>query len=244
MKDKIFNKKKMKISDFKFDNKVASAFDDMISRSVPFYTESQDTAVRLAKEYVQLDSKIIDVGCSTGTTLLKLYYGLSSQEKKKVKMIGYDSSKPMIFQAKNKIKEKKFKNSFKFIHGKIQNLEIKKNVSICFMNYTLQFIRPIDRQKVIGKIFKSLNKGGAFILMEKILSKDSEINRNFIKIYHKYKSEMGYSDIEIQKKREALENVLIPYREDENLELLKKAGFIKIEKFFKWFNWSGVIAVK
>ena len=40
-------------------------------------------------------------------------------------MIGYDS-KPMIFQAKNKIKEKKFKNSFKFIHGKIQNLEIKK----------------------------------------------------------------------------------------------------------------------
>ena len=91
MKDKIFNKKKMKISDFKFDNKVASAFDDMISRSVPFYTESQDTAVRLAKEYVQLDSKIIDVGCSTGTTLLKLYYGLSSQEKKRVKMIGYDS---------------------------------------------------------------------------------------------------------------------------------------------------------
>ena len=66
--------------------------------------------------------------------------------------------------------------------------------------------------------------------MEKILSEDSKsigISLKFtININQKW-------DILILKfkKREALENVLIPYREDENLELLKKAGFIKIEKF-------------
>tara|TARA_B100001121_G_C18648233_1_gene602758 strand:+ start:505 stop:1239 length:735 start_codon:yes stop_codon:yes gene_type:complete len=244
MKDKIFNKKKMKISDFKFDKKVASAFDNMISRSVPFYNESQETAIRLAKEYIRKNSKVIDVGCSTGTTLIKLYSKISPEIRKKILMVGYDSSKPMIYQAKKKIYKKKFNKSFKFINNKIQKLNLGKNVSVCFMNYTLQFIRPIDRQKVIKQIFKSLNKGGAFILMEKILSKESDINRVFIDVYHKYKTEMGYTDIEIQKKREALENVLIPYREEENFELLKKSGFKKIEKFFKWFNWSGIIAVK
>lgn len=244
MKDKIFNKKKMKISDFKFDKKVVSAFDNMISRSVPFYNESQDTAVRLAKEYYKKNTKVIDIGCSTGTTLIKLFKKLSPEERKTIQMIGYDSSNPMIKEAERKTSNKKFKKKIKFINNEIQNLKIEKNVSVCFMNYTLQFIRPIDRQNIVSKIYKCLNKGGAFIFMEKILSKDSDISRIFIDVYHKYKLEMGYTDIEINKKREALENVLIPYRDEENYELLEKSGFKKIEKFFKWFNWSGIIAVK
>lgn len=244
MKDRIFNKKKMKITDFKFDTKVVSVFDDMISRSVPFYNESQDTAVRLAKEYYKKNTKVIDIGCSTGSILIKLFKKLSIDQRKRILMVGYDSSRPMINEAKKKTKKKIFNKKFKFINAKVQNLKIEKNVSICFMNYTLQFIRPIERQNIVSKIYKSLNKGGAFIFMEKILSKESDINRVFIDVYHKYKTEMGYTDIEIKKKREALENVLIPYREEENLELLKKAGFKKIDKFFKWFNWSGIIAVK
>jgi tRNA (cmo5U34)-methyltransferase len=244
MKDKIFNKKKMKISDFKFDAKVVSAFDDMISRSVPFYNESQDTAVRLAKEYYKKNTKVIDIGCSTGTTLIKLFKKLPIDQRKKILMVGYDSSNPMIKEAKRKTKKKFFSKKFKFINEKVQNLKIEKNVSVCFMNYTLQFIRPIDRQNVVSKIYKSLNKGGAFIFMEKILSRESDINRVFIDVYHKYKTEMGYTDIEIKKKREALENVLIPFRDEENLALLKNSGFKKMDKFFKWFNWSGIIAVK
>lgn len=41
---------------------------------------------------------------------------------------------------------------------------------------------------------------------------------------------------EINQKREALENVLIPYRLDENLELLKRCGFESTDVFFKWYN--------
>ena len=40
--DKFFSKKSMKIEDFKFTKKVASVFDNMVSRSVPFYNESQE----------------------------------------------------------------------------------------------------------------------------------------------------------------------------------------------------------
>lgn len=50
--------------------------------------------------------------------------------------------------------------------------------------------------------------------------------------------------MEIVKKREALENVLIPYRLEENVELLKNAGFRHVEIFFRWYNFCGMIAVK
>ena len=68
--------------------------------------------------------------------------------------------------------------------------------------------------------------------MEKVLSSDKKLNQKFIDLYHSYKLTVGYSDNEIKKKREALENVLIPFRLDENLDLLKKVGFSKTEIFF------------
>jgi tRNA (cmo5U34)-methyltransferase len=54
----------------------------------------------------------------------------------------------------------------------------------------------------------------------------------------------GYDEMEISQKREALENVLIPYRVDENVELLKRSGFSEVETFFRWYNFCGFVALK
>jgi tRNA (cmo5U34)-methyltransferase len=53
-----------------------------------------------------------------------------------------------------------------------------------------------------------------------------------------------YSELEISQKREALENVLIPYKLSENITLLRDAGFEHCEVFFKWYNFTGIIAKK
>ena len=54
----------------------------------------------------------------------------------------------------------------------------------------------------------------------------------------------GYSEMEISKKREALENVLIPYRIDENLEMFRRNGFGIVETFFQWYNFVGFMCLK
>ena len=54
----------------------------------------------------------------------------------------------------------------------------------------------------------------------------------------------GYSDAEIQRKREALENVLVPYRLEENRLMLERAGFSTIDPFFRWLNFACLLAVK
>lgn len=94
------------------------------------------------------------------------------------------------------------------------------------------------------QIYDGLNENGALILIEKLTSEDTIFNRLFINHYYDYKRTRGYSDLEIANKREALENVLIPYRMEENFELLRGAGFKKIEVFFRWYNFCAIIAVK
>jgi tRNA (cmo5U34)-methyltransferase len=89
-----------------------------------------------------------------------------------------------------------------------------------------------------------MRKDGALILVEKVLGQNSTFNRLFIEHYYAMKRRNGYSDLEIAQKREALENVLVPYHHQENVELLRRCGFSQIDTFFKWYNFCGMIAIK
>ena len=112
------------------------------------------------------------------------------------------------------------------------------------MNYTLQFIRPPKRQDFVAKIYRSLNDGGVFVFSEKLIFEDKTLSKNMIEIYEKYKLEQGYSRYEIAQKREALENVLIPYTEAENRNLALSAGFKNVECMFRWANFATFVAFK
>jgi tRNA (cmo5U34)-methyltransferase len=105
-------------------------------------------------------------------------------------------------------------------------------------------VRPIYREKLVHDIYKGLNPGGVLILVEKILAEESNFNRDFIKYYYNYKRRNNYSELEISQKREALENVLVPYKLSEDISLLRDQGFAHCEVFFKWYNFAGLVATK
>jgi tRNA (cmo5U34)-methyltransferase len=109
---------------------------------------------------------------------------------------------------------------------------------------TLQFIRPLRRTRLITDIYNGLLPQGCLLVVEKVLGEDSLFNRLFIKYYYDLKRRNGYSETEIAQKREALENVLIPYKLFENRELLLETGFRSVDVFFKWYNFCGIVAVK
>jgi tRNA (cmo5U34)-methyltransferase len=236
--DKFFVKKKDAITDFKFDDKVVKVFDDMVTRSVPYYAEIQRMTVELAADFAKPNTNIYDIGCSTGTTMALF----DEVVDKSVNFVGLDNSKEMLEKAKKKLSHCKRDVSLKFVD---LNKSIKiSNASVATLILTLQFVRPLYRDNVVQAIYDGLNKGGAFILVEKVTSEDTMFNRLFIKHYYEYKQRNGYSEMEIKQKREALENVLIPYRMEENFDMLKKVGFKKIEVFFRWYNFCAIIAVK
>ena len=112
------------------------------------------------------------------------------------------------------------------------------------VNYTLQFIRPLQRESFLQRLFHNLRPGGIILISEKVIHQDPRLNREYIDIYHRFKKARGYSELEIAKKREALENVLIPFSIEENKTMLKNCGFMSVETCFQWFNFASFIAIK
>lgn len=153
----------------------------------------------------------------------------------------------MLEQANQKIKEKELDNRIQVRHadlnGDLSKIQLD-NASVVTMCWTMQFIRPLRRDNLIKWIYNSLVEEGAFIVAEKVLTKDTCMNRFFIDFYYDYKRRNGYKDLEIMRKREALENVLIPFRFDENIEMFKRNGFEIADTFFQYYNFSAFLCLK
>ena len=226
--------------DFVFNERVAQVFDDMLDRSVPFYDEVILSIVRIMNSMLNDGDTIVDLGCATGSTLMRLS---SLLPEKGFHYTGIDNSSAMLARAKCKAAMFSKQKSMNFIHDDIMKTT-QPGTSAFILNYTLQFIRPLHREKFLGRLFSNLRPGGICILSEKTISHHPGLNRNFIDIYHGFKQEKGYSELEIAKKREALENVLIPCSLEENRSMLQSAGFIEVEPFFQWFNFVSFLAVK
>jgi len=94
------------------------------------------------------------------------------------------------------------------------------------------------------KLFDGLKDEGMFIFSEKVVFEDKVLDKQMIDIYYDYKKEQGYSEYEIAQKREALENVLIPFTIKENIQMCKDAGFSKIETVFQWANFVTFVVKK
>jgi len=119
-----------------------------------------------------------------------------------------------------------------------------KEADVFVSNYTLQFIRPLVREELVKKIASSLKKDGVFIFSEKVISHHSKLNKDLIECYYDFKKEQGYSEYEIMQKREALENVLVPYSEEENIKMALSNGFSHCEVVFRWANFATFIAIR
>jgi len=239
-KDEVFRDEIEKVSDFKFGANVAKVFDDMVNRSVPFYGEIQRMMAELAADHAREETFVYDLGCSTGTTMI----GMDTLVDQDIKFIGIDDSQEMLDKCKSKLMEIGFSRPYELRCADLgQGIKIE-NASVVVLCLTLQFVRPIYRERLLKDIYNGLNPGGVLILVEKILAEENNFNRDFINYYYNYKRRNNYSELEISQKREALENVLVPYKLSENITLLRDQGFAHCEVFFKWYNFAGLVAVK
>lgn len=235
MKDKVFDKPIEK--KFEFDEAVASVFDDMLSRSVPFYDEVRALIISVILAEEGEGKRLLDLGSSTAKFLLDLHSKLSTQMSLK----GIDNSQAMLDRARQKCQafgadiDLELADMLKYPFG---------GEDIIVSNYTLQFIRPMQRPELVKRIYEGLNEEGIFIFSEKVVFEDKKLDKQLIDIYYNYKKMQGYSEYEIAQKREALENVLIPFTIEENIQMCEKAGFGQVSTLFQWANFVTFVAKK
>ncbi len=235
MNDKVFTKPIEK--QFEFNEEVAVVFDDMLNRSVPFYKESQKITEFFVLKQLKNGGLMYDLGCSTASLLISISKQLNSHAI----LIGLDNSEAMLEQARKKCEA--YGAEVEVKNGDILEYDYDE-ADVFVSNYTLQFVRPLVREKLIQKISSSLKKDGVFIFSEKVISHHTKLNKDLIECYYDFKKEQGYSEFEIGQKREALENILVPYSEDENIKMALENGFSHCEVVFRWANFATFIAIK
>ncbi len=230
---KVDKKIKSQRSNWRFDKNVAENFDVHVLKSVPFYKISHDLSLKISEFFLKEKSICYDIGCSNGSLLNKI----SKKNKKKINYIGIDSSQAMIDIAKKNFPK------IKFIKKNLNQVALKK-CDLVLSLYTLQFIEPKYRQKVLTNIYRSLNWGGALILFEKIRGADARFQDILNFLYFDFKSEQGIKPTEIINKEISLRSVMEPFTIQGNLDLLKRAGFKDIMPISQYLNFKGFLAIK
>ncbi len=223
-----------------FDADVTSAFDDMLERSIPQYEVMRKAVYDLAIMFRKVDTDIVDLGCSRGESIAPLIDKFGSTNRYTL----VEVSPPMLEVSRQRFRGYIDTGIVRLLPDdlRISYPLVTSSVTLCIL--TLQFT-PIEyRQRIIRDIYKSTISGGALILVEKLLGANALIDKIMVDNYYRLKSENGYSQDQIERKRLSLEGVLVPITEAWNIDLLKSSGFRQVDCFWRWMNFAGFLAIR
>ncbi len=239
-KDKVFSEPLSQIVDFKFDEKVADIFEDMLSRSIPGYALTISMIGVIASRFFVPGTNCYDLGSSLGAATITMKRKLEGKEGK---IIAVDNSPQMIARSKDFIYSDKSDFPVDLVCADVRNIEIS-NASIVLLNFTLQFIPPEGRKELLKNIYDGLQKGGIALISEKIKFNDAEEENLMVDLYYDFKRLNGYSELEISQKRDALENVMIIDSLETHKQRASEIGFSKFYLWFRTFNFVSYLLIK
>jgi len=242
-KDQIYEQQEAEIGSFEFNAAVADVFPDMLRRSIPGYDASITAIGRLAAGYVRPGTHCYDLGCSLGAATLAMRRGISAADCPNCRIIAVDTAPAMTERCRKLLADDDRTTECVVQEADIQKVQIE-NASMVVMNYTLQFLPVNERLSMIRRIYEGMNDGGVFVLSEKVADDDPEVESLLVNLHHEFKKANAYSDLEISRKRTALENVLIPETTGTHLQRLTDAGFGHSGVWLRHFNFVSIIALR
>lgn len=241
-KDEIYRSEETGSKPFEFNEAVARVFPDMLARSIPGYAATLDAIRSLAGRFVQPSTNCYDLGCSLGAATLALQSGTRAAQ---CRVIAVDNSPAMLSRCREIVAREAAPSGppVDVIEADLRDIDVS-NASMVVMNYTLQFVPAIERGDLLGKIHAGMTRNGLLVLSEKVVDEDPEIEALLIEMHHDFKRRNAYSDLEISRKRAALEKVLVPDTIRTHRKRLASAGFRHSGVWLRHFNFVSLLAVR
>jgi tRNA (cmo5U34)-methyltransferase len=239
-KDDIFKSTDAGPGTFEFNDSVAEVFTDMLRRSVPGYEASLEAIAILARRYGRAGTRCYDLGCSLGASTLAMRRNIVEPD---CEIVAVDLSPAMIDRCRKIVDADDTDLPVSIRVEDVRDVAIE-HASLVVLNYTLQFVPVNDRTRLVRRIYDGLIDGGVLIFSEKVVDEDPAIEGLLVELHHEFKSANAYSDLEIARKRMALEEVLIPESTATHLERLADAGFNHRSVWLKHFNFVSILAIR
>ena len=229
---------------FRFNANVAKVFPDMLQRSIPGYAASIEAIGSLAARYVRAGTSCYDLGCSLGAATLAMRQGI---QQPCCRIVAVDAAPAMIERCREMIAEDDRQHGpetqVDLVERDIREIQFS-NASMVVLNYTLQFVDRAARDELVQNIYAGLNEGGLLVLSEKVVDEDPHMEELLVDLHHEHKRRNHYSELEVARKRAALEDVLVPESIAEHQDRLKRAGFSQSAVWLRYFNFVSIIAFR
>jgi tRNA (cmo5U34)-methyltransferase len=243
-KDEIYASDDADTRPFEFNETVARVFPDMLRRSIPGYDASIEAIGWLASRYVRANTRCYDLGCSLGAAAGAIRDNVAEPG---VQILAVDNAPAMVERCRQRLADGGSgddpRPKVDVVVADVREIDIE-NASMVVMNYTLQFLPPEARDPMMRAIARGLNEGGVFVLSEKVVHEDESIEDLLVELHYQYKRNNAYSELEISRKRAALENVLIPERLEAHRRRLTAAGFRHVGVLLQYFNFLSLVAIR
>jgi tRNA (cmo5U34)-methyltransferase len=223
-----------------FDAEVTECFDDMLARSIPQYGAMREASFALGQRYVQPGTCVVDLGCSRGAALAP-YVALFGDA---CRYVGVEASAPMADACRQRFAREITAGVVTIEEIDLREAYPDQTPSLTLSILTAQFVPIERRQRLMRCVYEHTLRGGALILVEKVLGSTAAIDDELVSRYYDIKEANGYSREAIARKRASLEGVLVPLTAQWNEDLLRGAGFRQIDCFWRYLNFAGWIAVK
>ncbi len=228
--------------DFSFAHS-PEGFDNHIDKSIRGYSNLLDDTVSFSRYFVENDTKVVDVGCSTGK-LTKMIMG-NNPNRQDAQYVGVELAGSFFgnLDERRKEIEKEYPwASLEWVKGDVTNYEFN-NCSLVTSLFTLQFMPKPTRQDTIDNIYEGLNEGGAFIFAEKLMCENAFFQELLTFNHYDYKRK-SFTPEEIMDKEKELRDMLKPNTWEELKSMIWCAGFKDCQIFWRNHQFVGVIAIK
>jgi len=241
-KDKIYASADTAEKPFTFNQAVVDVFPDMLQRSIPGYAASIEAIGSLAARYVTAGSSCYDLGCSLGAATLAMRAAIRAPG---CKIVAVDNAPDMVRRCREVLAADSTTTD---THVEVLQQDIRdvaiENASMVVMNYTLQFLELAARDALLSRIHAGMRPGGLFLLSEKVVDDDPFMEQLLVDLHHEHKRRNDYSQLEISRKRAALENVLVPESVARHRRRLSQAGFRHSAVWLRYFNFVSIVAIR
>lgn len=223
-----------------FDATLAKQYDSGIRRALPTY----DPMLRLIQTFLRAntpaDAHLLVIGAGGGNEVT--YFGSSNP---RWTFTGVDPSEIMLSVANAKCKEAGLSDRVTLLQGTVKNISIEDSFDAATCILVLHFIHAYEEKlKTLQEIHARLKPGAPFVLVSKYGDPTSDEFQERIKLWKSYwldTTKLTPEEVDGME-QEILSLSYLP--EEEIVQLLQEAGFLKVAKFFSTTLFGGWVCHK
>ena len=226
--------------DFTFAHR-EEGFDEHIEKSIRGYSQLMDDVISLSRYFIEDETKVVDIGCSTGK-MTKALIDYNLDHSKTASYIGLEIADGFDKDLKKRKEELKYYKYVNFEKIDARTYEYK-NCSLITSIFTLQFMPKYDRKELLQNIYNGLNCGGAYLFAEKTICENALVQDMITFNYYDYKRKSFDTD-DIMNKERTLRHMMKPNTWDEIENMLLDVSFSVVQPFWRNHAFVGAIAIK